>query len=105
MPDQIVRRFRQAMPRHIVGRGNDHPPRIEQLAGFQRGIAQRTDADGDIGPLVDQIDDGICQRDIQLHLRVQRQELRHQRQQADLAETHGGTDAQPPAGRRSAPPC
>ncbi|MNE87337.1 hypothetical protein D3C80_1845310 [compost metagenome] len=68
--------LRRAVSLEVGRAGEDAQAIAAQRARMQGRIAQRTDADGDIGALLEQIDDLIAAVQLQLDLRVLRAKAR-----------------------------
>ena len=97
MRRQIVGRARRASPRQIVGTGDQRHAAMPQLLRPQPRVAQRPDADRDIGALLDQVDDHVRQRQVHPHAGIARAKTRQQRDQALDPEGGRGVDPQQPA--------
>jgi hypothetical protein len=87
------------MLRQIGRRGDDHPPRLAQLARGQRAVRQRTEADRHIGLPARHIDQRVGQRDVHHDMRIERREIAKQRHHAEPPMRERGIDPQPPARR------
>src|SRR5258707_865625 len=60
----------------------------------QRGVAKVGDADGDIDPLIDEIDDAVDEQRINGDLGIAPEELVHDGRQVASAERHRGGDGE-----------
>ncbi len=97
MPREIVRRLRRAVTRE-VGRGGAHDARqIAKLVRDEVHVAQRADAQRQIGADVGEIDDAIGQCELELDLRIAREKLWHRGYQRVGPERGADVHAQPAA--------
>ena len=85
----------------IVGRRDDAHRTFAELANRELGSTQRTDPDGEVGALLQEIDYLIRQRDIERDLRVLRQKGWQQLKQIVQPEGHVGVNAHAAARRRA----
>ncbi len=84
--DEIVGTLRRAVPRKIIRRCDDRHATGPELAQAQAGFSQRSDADGDIGALLKQIDHGVGENNIQGDSRMLLKKGRHQRHHMEQSE-------------------
>ena len=98
---QIGERPRRPVALEICGRPNHGHAAFAELAGDELRRAQRPGADRDVRPLLQQVDHPVGEHDVERHLGVARQEVRHERQQVPLAEGNIGVDPDAPARRRA----
>ncbi|MNS73960.1 hypothetical protein D3C72_1074190 [compost metagenome] len=78
-----------------IGRGcAGYPFKLEQPAGNQAGVGQRTAADHAVGAVVDQVDESIAHAQINLYLRIAGNKVRQRRQQQLASGGTANVDAQ-----------
>jgi hypothetical protein len=92
---EIGGRFRSATTREIGRGGADDAPALPKLAGDQAAIRQIAHANGDIGLLRNQIDDSVCEAQIDDQVGIAVDEGGHGRRDEHRAERDGGVDPQP----------
>ena len=93
---QIGRIFRLTVASQIVGTGTDDSARRAERDGNQRRLGQHADANGQIDPFIDQIDDSIKQYQINANLGIRRQKIGHHRPHVQAPEHHRRGDDQSP---------
>ena len=82
----------------VVGAGQDVQRAATQRAGVQSGVGQRTDANGNVGALLQQIDDQVIAVEFQQDLGVQGAKLGDVRHDGVQHKGRGSVDAQAPGG-------
>ncbi len=68
VPVEVARLRGPAVAAEIVGAGHHHHLATPQLLGAQARVAQRPDADGDVGALLHQIDERVGEGEDQPHV-------------------------------------
>src|SRR5471032_69512 len=96
MVRQLGHRRGRAVLLDVVGAGEDMQRRTAQRTGMQRGVGQGADTDGNVGALLQQVDDQVIAVQLQLDFRVEAAKLGDVRHDPVQHERHGGVDAQPP---------
>src|SRR5712664_1226182 len=82
------------MTSQVIWRGNERHAGRAELTGNQARVAQGTKADCDIGTLLHEIDDGVCQNDVQCYFRIVRQEPWNQGDNEPHADRNVGVHSQ-----------
>jgi len=79
VPGEVFRLLRCAATRQVLGRGDDHPTGVANVAGAQRAVWQVAKAQGHIGLTAENVGNLVTQRQVDQHLRVKGAECGHQR--------------------------
>ena len=98
VPLQVFAARRVAMPAQVLRAGQHAPAAVIQRSGMQAGVRQVTDADGQVGTPLEQVDDAVVAVQLQLDLRVTCAKLADQRNDHVQHEGRGSVDAQAPGG-------
>ena len=96
---QIGSDLRRAVLREVCGRRTDHALQVCDLALDKRPLRQVAGAHGDIGLRLDQIDQTVGDRQLDVDFRIAGEEIGQRRRQLMQAEGGAGIDMQPPARR------
>ena len=94
---QVGGHFRRAALREIGRRGADHPLQVGDLALDEGAFRDVARAHGDIGVLLDQVDQTVGDRQFEVDFRVAGEEIGQGRGQLVQAEGGAGIDVQPAA--------
>ena len=97
---QVLRRLRHAGPLQVGGRGEEREIDAAELAGDQRLLADRAEADGEVDPVLDQIDRFRVQPRLQRQAGIRQQEVPEPGQHDGVEEGGDAGDADAAGQRR-----
>ena len=102
MTHQVARRARHATALEIGRACHPQPPHVADRRADSVEIGKRADPQGDVDPLVDEVDVAVVQHQLDLDAGMRVEEARDDRRDVAAAELHRRGDAQQPAHRRVA---
>ena len=92
---QIIDRFWASVSVEVVGTGTDDVARLSQAPRDQGGVFEIGDANGDVEPFFQEVDQSIVEIDVELEVGVAFEEVVDRIREMTLAEAQGSSDAQP----------
>ena len=96
---QFGRHARRPSPLQVCGACHPQPPHLSHRTGGQRRVGQDADTQGNVDPLLDQVDVAVVQHQLDLDVAMGVEKPRNQRRNVTAAELYRRGDPEQPAHR------